>query len=131
MSILPSYNKNFLSIKSKLIFNVIVIHAVLMSLVVFDLTTREQDFIQEQLAQKGFELSRILASNASSALLNNDLVALDELLLDMSAIKNHYMVFILDKYGRVRASTNKEYFNKQLDDSISNNLFNKLSKGNT
>ena len=131
MSILPSYNKNFLSIKSKLIFNVIVIHAVLMSLVVFDLTTREQDFIQEQLAQKGFELSRILASNASSALLNNDLVALDELLLDMSAIKNHYMVFILDKYGRVRASTNKEYFNKQLDDSISNNLFNKLSKGNS
>ena len=127
MNILSFYKRNFQTVKNKLIFNVIMIHAVLMGLVVLDLTSREQEFMQKQLSQKGFELSRLLASNASSALLNNDLVALDELLLDMSTIKNHYMVFILDKYGRVRASTNKEYFNKQLNDSISTNIFKKVS----
>lgn len=130
MNILSFYKNNFQSVKSKLILNVIMIHVILMSFVVIDLTTREQKFMQKQLLQKGYELNTILTSNVSSALLNNDLVALDELLVDMSNIKDHYMSFILDRYGRVRASTNKDYFNKLLDDKVSTDIFEKLSKGN-
>lgn len=124
------YSKLFHSVKSKLIFNVLLIHAVLMSLIVFDLTQREKNFMQEQISQKGYELTSVLASNASVALLNNDLVALDELLMDMHIIKDNYMIFILDKHGRVRASTQKEYFNKYLDDNVSKDLLNTILDNN-
>ena len=118
------------SLKNKLIINIILIHAVLMGLVVFDLTQREEEFIEKQLSQKGSELSSILASNSSIPLLNNDLVALGELLLGMNQIKDHYMIFILDNYGRVRASTTKTHFNKILDDDISKKLFNGILDNN-
>ncbi len=124
------YKNHLNSLKSKLIFNVIIIHAVLMTFVVFDLTQREHLFMQKQLSTKGFELSSILASNASTALLNNDLVALDELLLDMDIIKDHHTIFILDKNGKVRASTNKEYLNKYLYDNVSQEIFNELVDAN-
>lgn len=120
------YKKYMQSVKGKLILNVILIHAVLMSLVVFDLTQREQKFIEDQLSQKANALTSVLASNASVSLLNNDLVALNELLLDMFKIKDQYMIFILDSRGRVKASTNSEYFHRFLDDETSRNLFNKL-----
>lgn len=130
MKISSLYKKHMQSVKSKLIFNVIIIHALLMSLVVFDLTQREKSFMLEQLSQKGHELTSILASTAAVSLLNNDLVALDELILDMNQIKDHNMIFILDKHGRVRASTKKEYFNTYLDDNVSKEMYAKLSDGN-
>jgi len=118
------------SVKSKLIVNVIVIHAILMGLVVLDLTKREQTFMQKQLSEKGYELTSILASNATVALLNNDLVALDELLSDMNRIKDHYMIFILDKHARVRASTKSGYIGSYLDDKFSKKLLTKLVDDN-
>ncbi len=107
------------SVQTRLIVNVIIIHALLMSLVVYDLLERERQFMQEQLSNKGYEKSAFLIAQATIPLLNNNLVALDELLDDMPALKDHYMTFILDKHGRVRASTQKEYFNKQLNDPLS------------
>jgi diguanylate cyclase (GGDEF)-like protein/PAS domain S-box-containing protein len=126
MSLSTLYQNYAKSVKTKLIVNVILIHAVLMSLVVFDLIERERQFMQEQLYQRGYEQASLLASYAAVPLLNNDLVALDELLNDMDTIKYHYMSFILDRHGRVRASTQKEYFNKQLDDSVSRESFSQL-----
>ncbi|MDA3947299.1 MAG: EAL domain-containing protein [Helicobacteraceae bacterium] len=115
------------SLQTRLIVNVIIIHAVLMSLVVYDLIERERQFMQEQLSHKGYEKTTLLISHATIPLLNNDLVALDELLDDRPALKDHYMTFILDKHGRVRASTKKEYFNKQLNDPLSREQLTHLS----
>lgn len=130
MKLFSLYKKHRQSVKSKLIVNVIVIHAILMGLVVFDLTQREQAFMQKQLSQKGYELTSLLASNASVSLLNNDLVALDELLFDMNTIKDHYMIFILDKHARVRASTKRGYVGRYLDDKLSQKLLTRLVDDN-
>ncbi|MDX1294777.1 MAG: ATP-binding protein [Sulfurimonadaceae bacterium] len=116
------------SIKGRLIANVILIHAVLMGFIVYDLVERQQEFMEQQLSAKGYELASILASNASHALLNNDLVALDELLFQMSDIKDSYMIFLLDHTGRVRASTEKSYFNQTLTDSLSRSLIQKAAR---
>ena len=116
------------SIKTRLITNVILIHAVLMGLVVFDMLEREHSFMNNQLSSKGYDLTEILASHTSNALLNNDLVALDELIGEMDNINDHYMVFIMDKDGRIRASQPAEYFNQTLTDSISRNMLKKLQQ---
>jgi len=75
------------SIKHKLIFNVVLIHAVLMGFVVYDLVERQSEFMENQLENQGKELATLLAINATIPLLNNDLIALDEL----------YMVFMTTK----------------------------------
>jgi len=104
------------SIKHKLVTNVIVIHAVLMGFVVYDLVERQSEFMQNQLENQGQELASLLAINAATPLLNNDLIALDELLHGFYNNKNIYMVFLLDARGKVKASTDKSYFNQILDD---------------
>jgi len=85
------------TIKKKLLTNVILIHAVLMGFVVYDLVERQSLFMQEQLENKGKELSSLLALNATNALLNNGLVALDELINGFETTKDIYMAFILDE----------------------------------
>lgn len=114
------------SIRIKLIVNVVLIHAILMSLIVFDLVDRERNFMQEQLSQKGYIVASILATSVPIPLLNNDLIALNELLADSNNIKDSYMIFILDKNKKVKASTSKGYFNKYLDDTASITLMQNL-----
>ncbi|WP_263832958.1 bifunctional diguanylate cyclase/phosphodiesterase [Sulfurospirillum oryzae] len=107
------------SIKHKLITNVILIHAVLMGFVVYDLVERQSEFMEKQLENQGREFATLLAINAATPLLNNDLIALDELLHSFRENKNIYMVFLLDARGKVKASTDKSYFNQTLDDDKS------------
>lgn len=130
MSLSSLYRTYVQSVKNKLILNVILIHAVLVGFVVFDLISREHDFMEEQLSNRGYELTSLLASTVSVPLLNNDLVALDELLTDVDKIRGHYMVFIVDKHGVVRGTTMKKYFNLQLDDEISKRGIQKLLDSN-
>jgi len=123
------FKKYLQSIQAKLIINVILIHAVLMGLVVFDLIQREHHFIQKQLSQKGYELASVLSFNAVVPLINNDVVALNELLVDMHKVKDHYMMFILDHQGRVKASTHAKYINQVLDDRHSGVAIHHLMMG--
>jgi len=111
------------TIKNKLLTNVILIHAILMGFVVYDLVERQSVFMKEQLENKGQELSSLLAINAANALLSNDLVALDELLNGFEATKDIYMAFLVDSNGKIKASTDKKYLNKNFNDDISIKLF--------
>ena len=120
------FKKYSQSIKTRLIVNVILIHAILMGLIVYDMLEREHDFMQTQLSTKGYDLTSILASNSSATLLNNDLVALNELIGEIN-IKDFYMSFIMDKDLKVRASNPDEYFNLTLNDKISTELFNSVN----
>lgn len=115
------------SIKTRLIINVIFIHAILMALIVFDMLQREKAFMMNQLLNKGEDLTTILASSTASALLNNDLVALNELISELDNVNDYYMVFILDKNGKVRASKPKKYFNYTLTDEASKTLIQKVN----
>ncbi len=122
------FRKYFGSIKTRLIVNVIMIHAVLIGVFVYDMTRRESDFIHEQLSSKGRDVTSILASNAAQYLLNNDIVALGELITDTEKISDQYMVFILDQNGKVRASLPKRYFNLTLSDGISKGLIDEAKR---
>jgi len=118
----------FNSIKTQLIFNVILIHIILMGFVVYDMVKREQIFMHKQLSKKGYDITSLLASNASQYLLNNDIVALNELISGMENISDNYMMFILNKKGKVYASLPSRYFNLTLDDNISKSLIRRCKK---
>lgn len=90
-----------------------------MSFVVYDLVERQSVFMKEQMQNKGAELVSLLALNARNPLLNNDLVALDELINGFESAKDIYMAFLLDENGKVKASTDKKYLNKNFSDEIS------------
>lgn len=109
--------------------NVAVIHAVIMGIVIFDLYTRQKEFVQKELLKKGSELSYILSSNAVDAMLRDDIAALQELMGELLSVKEVKTAFILDANGRVRASTNDEYFNLTLSDEPSKALLKEARKG--
>lgn len=112
----------FNSIKGRMIASAFVIFSLLMGLAVFDLIGRHKTFMQNAFSQRGVNLSVLLASNVSVPMLNNDLVAINELIEEVREISNVSMIFVTDTSGRVRASYPALYFNNVLDDPVSMTL---------
>ncbi len=112
----------FYSIRGRIIAGVVVLHAVLMGLVVADMVTRQQSFMERQVASEGQSLATTLAANAPSWLLSNDLTALEELVESLRSLPHLQLALILDTGGKVRASTDPKLFNLVLDDTQSKQL---------
>lgn len=110
------------SIRGRIIAGVLLLHAVLMSMVVWDLSSRQHDFMEKQLANHGASLARTLAINAPSWLIANDLNGLDELVDSLKSTHNLQLALILNRDGKVRASTDPSLLNLVLDDAPSKAL---------
>ncbi|MCX6073683.1 MAG: EAL domain-containing protein [Campylobacterales bacterium] len=106
----------FTSLKWQLFIGVIVLHAVLMGIFVYDLIQRERQFIDKQALAKVQELSGLIASNASLGIINNDIVALDELVNQVKNIEDIDLIFLMDKNCRILSSNDSEYFNQIFTD---------------
>lgn len=106
----------FYSIRGRIIAGVLLLHAVLMSLIVADMMTRQQSFMEHQIAREGQSLATTLAANAPSWLLSNDVTALGELVNSLRTVPNLQTALILDKNGKVRATTDPSLFNLILSD---------------
>jgi len=117
------------SVRGRMIAGVVVLHAVLMGLVVFDMVTRQQDFMQKQLAQEGRSLTRTLATSAPSWLISNDLNGLGEIIDSLKTVHHLRLALMLDMQGKVRASTDPALFNLVLDDAASKQLLAALNGG--
>lgn len=117
------------SIRGRLIVGVVVLHAVLMGLVVFDMFGRQQAFMTNLLADKGQAMAEAMALNATSWLLSNDLTGLDELTDSMTREADLAFALILDRNGKVRASSDPTLFNLTLSDANSVGLLHDLEHG--
>jgi len=110
------------SIRGRIIAGVMLLFALLMGIVVWDMTRRQHDFMQQQLARQGAGLARTLAVNAPSWLLSNDVNGLGELVGSLASTPNLQLALILDADGRVRASSDETLFNLVLNDEPSRRL---------
>lgn len=120
----------FPSIRSRLIGGVVLIHILLMGLVVFDMLTRQQAFMEKQVANEGMNLAATLAANSPSWLISNDLNGLDELVDSLAASVKHLRLgLILDADGSVKASTDPSLMGLVLDDAPSRHLVDALNAG--
>jgi len=115
---------NFLfhSLKGRIIGTVMLLHAVLMGLVVTDMLTRQQGFMEKQLAHESQMLAHTLSVNAPSWLLSRDVNALDELVSSLKSVKHLNLALILDTHGKVLAATDSALFNVTFSDSPSKKL---------
>jgi len=115
---------NFLfhSLKGRIIGTVLLLHAVLMGLVVADMVTRQQGFMEKQLAHESQTLAHTLSVNAPSWLLSHDVNALSELVSSLKSVKHLNLALILDTHGKVLASTDSALFNVTFSDSPSTKL---------
>lgn len=117
------------SIRGRIILGVVVLHAVLMGLVVYDMSTRQQEFMQKQIAAEGRSLAVTLAANAPSWVLSRDLNGLDELLSSLREVSTLKLALILDRDGKVIASSDPALFGLTLDDPPSIQLLKTLHDG--
>lgn len=111
------------SVRGRIVAGVVVLQAVLMGLVVFDMVSRQQDFMQKQLAQEGLSLARTLAASGASKLVGNDLGGLEEMLDSLKSTNSPSshplrLAMMLDMQGKVYASTAPALFDSALDDPV-------------
>lgn len=110
------------SLKGRIIGTVLLLHAVLMGLVVADMVTRQQGFMEQQLARESQTLANTLSVNAPSWLLSHDVNALDELVSSLKSVKHLNLALILDTRSKVLATTDSALFNVKFSDSTSTKL---------
>ncbi|MBI4742023.1 MAG: response regulator [Betaproteobacteria bacterium] len=110
------------SIKGRLIVSVMLLHALLMGMIVFDMVVRQRGFMRQQIAGEGEALAAALAANAPSWVIANDVAALDELVDGLQGVDNLSLAIIMDSHGRVRAASDRALFNLVLDDEASRRL---------
>ncbi len=112
----------FRSIRGRIILGVLCLHAVLMGLVVWDMVTRQQAFMQAQLTREAESLAGTLALNSPSWLIANDLTGMNELVESLKSSRSLQLALITDRSGKVRASTDPALFGLRLDDEHSRAL---------
>ncbi len=121
----------FHSIRGRIIAGVILLHAVMMGLVVFDMLTRQQHFMEAQISSEGLSQARTLAANAPSWLISRDINGLDELVGSLKAVKHLRLALILDRQGKILATSDPSLFGLTLNDSPSVNLLAALKDGSS
>ena len=112
----------FHSVRGRIISGFTLLFAVMMGLVVADLVARQREFMQRQLSRQGESLARLLALNAPSWLIANDVNGLDELVDSLKSTPNLQLALIIDSRAKVRATTDPSLFNLVLDDEPSKHL---------
>lgn len=107
------------SIRARLILGVVLLHAVLMGLIVVDMIGRQQRFMEHQVANDSRDLAKTLSLNAVPWLLSNDVSGLNELIGNLKRQSGLNLALIMDRDGKVLASSDPSLFNLRLDDAAS------------
>jgi diguanylate cyclase (GGDEF)-like protein/PAS domain S-box-containing protein len=96
------------SIKHSLIIGIAIIHAILMSIFVFDLVQREKAFLLDESKAATIGITRTLAVNSINGVLSNDLIGLEEIIAAQSLQPNFNFGMILDTKGQILAFHNAQ-----------------------
>ena len=111
------------SIRRQLMMGIILVHAVLMTIFVFDLVERQRNFLHEQSVQQAKSLSETLSVNSSSWVLANDVIGLEEVMDAQKHYPDLRNAMVLDTRGRILAHTDINKVGLYLNDAISAKLF--------
>jgi hypothetical protein len=113
------------SIRRQLILGIVVFHAVLMSVFVYDLIERQRDFLHSQSLAKAKSLALSLSANSSSWVLSNDVFGLEEMLESQKNFPSLRYAMVLNPEGKILGHTEKDKVGLYLHDEISARLFSK------
>jgi len=110
------------SIQRQLVLGIAVVHAVMMSIFVFDLVERQRKFLSEQSVAQAESLADTLAANSSSWLLANDVIGLEEIIQSQSRYPGLRYAILINPQGKVLAHTDNKFIGQFISDKKSQAL---------
>ena len=111
------------SIRRQLIVGIALVHAVLMTIFVVDLTERQRHFLQQESIQRSSAIAEMLAANSSSWVLASDVVGLTEILRHQMRYPGLEYALVTSMSGQVLAHTDSQWIGRYLTDEPSKKLF--------
>jgi len=101
---------------------IILVHAVLMTIFVYDLVKRQSDFLHAQSIAQVTSLTKTLAVNSSSWVVANDVIGLEEVLQAQTSYPDLKYAMVLSLDGRVLGHTDVNKAGLYVSDDVSRKL---------
>ena len=116
------------SIRRQLILGIAIVHAILMSIFVYDMVERQTSFLHQQSIEQSISLAETLAANSTSWVLANDIIGIEEVVLSQSKYPSLKYAMLLNNEGKILGHTHKKFVGQYANDSKSKTL---LVSGNS
>jgi signal transduction histidine kinase len=116
------------SISRQLMLGIALIHTVLMTIFVFDIVSREKRFLTTQNIKHAEALVQTLATNASSWILANDFVGIEEVIKSQAAYPDLRYVMFINLQGKILGYSNRKQVGRYINDRISLQLLDTTKK---
>ena len=110
------------SIRNQLILGITLVHAIMMSIFIFDLVERQRGFLSSQGQTQAKALAKTLAINSTSWVLARDIIGITEVLQSNSSYPDIEYAMILTPFGEVLGHTDDTLRGKYPTDQISRQL---------
>jgi len=107
------------SIRRQLILGIALVHALLMTIFVYDLVERQSNFLHTQAIDQTTSLAETLAANSTSWVLSSDVIGLEEVIRSQSKYSNLNYAMVVNKRGRILGHSDSALIGKYLSDPIS------------
>lgn len=107
------------SIGRQLMLGISLVHAFLMSVFVYDLVTRQQDFLLAQSQQQAISLAETLAANGTSWILARDYIGIEEVILSQQKFPGLQYALFIDLQGQVLGYTDRSKVGSYVNDAVS------------
>lgn len=97
----------FHTLRGRLILSVALVHAVMMSVFIIDLTARQRAMILDRQVEEATALSRTLSTSAAGWISSDDIAGIQELVDNQRHYPELIFAIIADENGRILAHTDK------------------------
>ncbi|MES9993224.1 MAG: EAL domain-containing protein [Candidatus Thiodiazotropha sp.] len=110
------------SIARQLMLGIALVHAVLMTIFVFDLVTRQRDFLVQESRAQAISLAETLAANGTSWVLARDYIGIEEVIHSQQSFPGLQYALYTDLHGQVLGYTDRSRVGSYVNDQISMQL---------
>lgn len=110
------------TLRRQLVIGIAIVHAVLMTIFVLDMVSRQSSFLYEQSVSQTESLSKTLAANSVSWVLASDVLGLEEVITALSGYPGIHYAMVLDRRGKVLGHTESGKTGLYVRDDISTAL---------
>ncbi|MES9852965.1 MAG: EAL domain-containing protein [Candidatus Thiodiazotropha sp. L084R] len=110
------------SIARQLMLGIALVHAVLMTIFVYDLVTRQRDFLVQESSEQAISLAEALAANGTSWVLAKDYIGIEEVIHSQHSFPGLRYALYTDLRGEVLGYTDRAKVGNYASDPISQKL---------
>lgn len=110
------------SLARQFTLSVVMLLAVLMSFFVYDLVSRQHEFLVKQSNKQVHGMAEILAANGAAWILSNDVVGIEEIINSQASFPELSYAMFVNMNGKVLGYTDRNQVGRYVDDPVSRQL---------